>query len=821
MRLEVPEQTRLVHEMRISFRRGAMDAGMSLRWWFAALAMLWLALAAGGVRAQAVDLSATEQAWVKAHPVLRLGVATDYPPYYFLPPPPAAPHGFLIEMITLWAERLGLRLEITRFADAESALKALQDQQVDLLPFAVPRPGRDTVPLANLPVFAVNQVLVARRDLPDISPSDNFGRYRVAAVEGSSALAMLAERFPLATVITFPDAGQALSAVDAGNAELFIGYQQVVVYHVEQRLWTNVAIRRNLGPGPRPIGPTLRRDAVELRALLGKAISSVTAADRSVLAARWLPAGSFPSGPAEAAALTPAEREWVQQRGRVRIGYDAAFSPISRAGELGEPEGMAIDYLRLLLKKTGMAASREVGGAFADVYAQASAGELDVLVAIARTPERRNDFEFVGPFARIPTAIVMRDDDPVVLTDTREFGVRKVALLKQHFLIPELRARHPGIHLVELERQDQVLAALDTGAADVALGNVKVVNELIERRFAGKLRITGTVANGDSELYFGVRRNMPELTQVLRKGLDAISEDEATAIQQRWLLVTVTPGVAWRKLFGLGGPLLLALVGGLLLLWRSNRHMAQARAIEAQGRLLAEEASASRGRFLAYLSHELRGTLSAVGSGAELIRSDADPVLRERMLDAIVQSMRGLGQVLESTLAFEQTLAKPLQLQPAPVQLAVLWAQIVAPAELAARQKDLAFESRCELGDETVSVDAARLQQVVGNLLQNAVKFTARGSVQATARWGTDTGSRMLEVVVRDSGPGLGTEELERVFEPYAQGVAGARLGQGVGLGLAISRQIVNAMQGTLTAQSVPDEGATFTLRVPLSPMPA
>lgn len=789
------------------------------RAWFGK-AVLWCVLAwAGTAAAQALELSSTERAWIAANPVLRLGVSVEYPPYYFVPPEPGRPHGFVIEMIDLWGERLGVRVDVQRFASNDEAERALRAGEVDMLPYGMPQRGAGRDALITLPVFAGNQVLVARRDLPDISASDNFGQYRVAAVEGSPAAALLATRFPQAKVVLFASPEQALRAVASGTAELFVGYQQVVVYHLEKLLLANLVVRRNLGPGEVPIGPTVRRDAVALRGVLAHAIDSVTAADRSALAARWLPASTLVAMPGEMAPLSPVERDWVARYGRIRVGFDASFSPITSAGDMSEPQGMGIDYLRLVTAKTGLLIQREVGGSFADVYRLGQEGELDVIVGLARTPQRRADYEFVGPFTRVPTAIVMRDDDPSLLSDTREFGVRKVALLKQHFLIPELMARHPGIKLVELDRQDQVLTALAEGAADVALGNVKVVNELIERRFGGTLRITGTVAGGDSELYFGVRRSNPELAQILRKGLDAVSDTESAAIAQRWLVVNVEPGLPWHKVLAWGGPVLLALLVGLALLWRSNRRMAEARAIEARGRRLAEDSAASRGRFLAYLSHELRGTLGAVASGAEMAKTQQDPAFHDRLLDAMAESMRGLGQVLESTLAFEQTLAKPIQLQPEAQSLSVLWTRMTAPGELAARQKGVAFGGRYEAGDETVWVDGPRLQQVVTNLLHNAVKFTVQGEVRIVGRWADDdaaAGERLFEIAVTDSGPGLTPQEIEHIFEPYAQGLAGERLGQGVGLGLAISRQIVTAMRGTLSAQGAPGQGATFLVRVPL-----
>ncbi|MEO8155086.1 MAG: ATP-binding protein, partial [Rhizobacter sp.] len=331
--------------------------------------------------------------------------------------------------------------------------------------------------------------------------------------------------------------------------------------------------------------------------------------------------------------------------------------------------------------------------------------------------------------------------------------------------------------------------------------------------------ITGTVAGGDSELYFGVRRGHPELTQILRKGLDAVSDAEAAGIAQRWLVVNVQPGVPWHRVLAWGGPLLLALLVGMALLWRSQRKMAEAKAIEARGRRLAEDSAAARGRFLAYLSHELRGTLGAVASGAEMAKTHPDPAFQERLLDAMAESMRGLGQVLETTLAFEQTLVKPMQLQAEIQSLSLLWTRLTAPGQLAAHQKGIAFDSRYEAGDEMVEIDAPRLQQVVTNLLHNAVKFTAKGKVGILGRWaGEDEREAVsvFEISVTDSGPGMSVQELESIFEPYAQGSAGQRLRQGVGLGLAISRQIVSAMGGTLQAHSKPGEGSTFVVRIPL-----
>lgn len=313
--------------------------------------------------------------------------------------------------------------------------------------------------------------------------------------------------------------------------------------------------------------------------------------------------------------------------------------------------------LRLVAGKVGLEIEQEFGASFAEVYARGTEDQLDVVVGMARTARRRADYDFIGPFLSVPSAIVMPLGGGPLVTETQDIGHRKLALLRNHFLIPELRSRHPGITLVELERQDQVLSAVAEGAADVAIGNVQVVNELIQRRFAGRLRVTGTARDGDSELYFAVPRRLPELTHVLSQGL-------AAALRARWLLVEVTAGVPWHRILLVAGPVLLVLLGYGTLLLRGNRRLRAARQREREARMLAEESTAARGRFLAYLSHELRGNLGAVVSGAQMLVDRDDPALRSRVLPAIADSARVLRAVLDKTIAYEQSIHSPIALEP-------------------------------------------------------------------------------------------------------------------------------------------------------------
>ncbi|MET0350281.1 MAG: transporter substrate-binding domain-containing protein [Rhizobacter sp.] len=781
-----------------------------------------LSLAAVAAPAVADDTSFTpeEMAWVAAHPVVTFGWTAGLPPYFTFDPESPDPQGFAPEMLAQAAERAGLHVAHRRYPNLPAAYDAVRRGEVNGVAFVAAPVDKDPADLlATRPMIAANMVLAVRRDIPDISSANNFGGYRVAVSNGSSADQLLRRRFPDAKVVRHDTPELALRAVASGDADLFIGLRHVAVHFIESLLMANVQVRGTLGPGLSALGPMVSRDEPMLQAILDKALARITQRERAYLAARWLPPDiDFDDRPK--ASLIPAERDWVDNHGRIRVGYDTAFAPITLQTDMTEMRGLGADFVRLAAGKVGLVIESESGGTFADIYQKGIDGELDVLVGAARTSARRSHYDFVGPFLRVPTGIVTATENGLLATRLDELGRRRLALLDAHFLIPQLRTRYPSLQLVTFPTQEAVLEAVADGRADAAIGNLKVVNQLINDRYTGRVKVTGTVPDADSELYFAVRRDRPELTRLLRKGLDAVSEEEAREIERRWLVVQPESGVAVLqvlRIVGVGTAVVLWLGTWAYLLHRGNRRLRAARQIELEARQLAEATTASRGRFLGYLSHELRGTLGAIASGAAMVKAEPDAPQRDRLLGAIQSSAEGFQSLLETTLQYEQQIERPLVLQPSSVDLCSQWAQMLAPFELSARAKGLALVSSLQGADDLprVSLDASRLRQVVNNLVGNAVKFTRQGRVSVTGRVTGPSDHPRFELVVEDTGPGLTPDDLATLFQPYAQGHAGQRLRQGAGLGLAISRQIVDAMGGRIDAECLP-VGARFAVAVPL-----
>src|SRR5918912_3219657 len=132
--------------------------------------------------------------------------------------------------------------------------------------------------------------------------------------------------------------------------------------------------------------------------------------------------------------------------------------------------------------------------------------------------------------------------------------------------------------------------------------------------------------------------------------------------------------------------------------------------------------------------------------------------------------------------------------------------------EVQAANKGLSFATRPGAEPVKVRADRERLTQILTNLLTNAVKFTDAGSI--SVGWRAD--DRAVRIDVRDTGRGIPADKLASVFEPFVQvGRSAEEQQQGVGLGLAISRELARAMGGDLTVESAVSAGSTFTLRLP------
>ena len=248
--------------------------------------------------------------------------------------------------------------------------------------------------------------------------------------------------------------------------------------------------------------------------------------------------------------------------------------------------------------------------------------------------------------------------------------------------------------------------------------------------------------------------------------------------------------------------------------------LSQLRAMEQQELTLrnakeqAEAVAQARSAFLAHMSHEIRTPMNAVLGFTEAVLDTPLTATQRRHLELAQQAARTLLRLLNDILDTSKLDKGAVTLEVADFAPHAVWAQLLASLQIAADRKGLRL--RLDEGPEVppyLRGDALRLQQIVLNLLGNAIKFTEHGSVVLQVRYAQG----QLRVAVIDTGIGIAADKLAHIFDPFAQAdTSTTRRYGGTGLGTTIARQLAELMGGSIAVQSTVGQGSTFTVVLPL-----
>lgn len=226
---------------------------------------------------------------------------------------------------------------------------------------------------------------------------------------------------------------------------------------------------------------------------------------------------------------------------------------------------------------------------------------------------------------------------------------------------------------------------------------------------------------------------------------------------------------------------------------------------------------------LSQLAHELKTPLTSIIGYSDLFlrqqkQSDGlkDSVTNLESIERVLRSGRQLLRLINDALEISRYEAGKMPLQLSQVQLKPLIQAIVEMVEPLAQEKDLKLEVDYSRSPDAITTDPLRLQQIITNLLSNAIRYTQSGRVRLTCE---SDGQQGWIITVIDSGIGIRLEDQQQLFTPYFRGTLGEQLqvADSTGLGLVIVSRLVKLLQGTIAMASEPGKGATFQVRFPLA----
>ncbi len=754
-----------------------------------------------------VTLNQEESSFLRHHPVVRVA-NIEWPPFAYRRNQEDA--GYALDLFRLLAEKAGLRVEIHHGATWNDYLAMIRNDEIDVIPSIAQTLERSEYLIFTAPFITINDNVYVRRErLNEIrSMSDLHGR-RVAVIEGTFEHDALRRYYPEILALPTGSASESLQTVASGDADAAIESDRVAEFIIlRDGLGAIAPAFQARGPG---FGLDLRMatstDKSTLRDILQKALAAVTEQEFMELSSRWF-MGTAPANN-RGIILTPEEEAYRQTRGPVRFAVDPDFAPYEKLDSKGQYTGIASDLVKLISARSGLTFELVPTATWTDSLTKARRREVDVLPFLNQSPERSEYLIFTPPIYEDPEVIVARND-VTFLKGFESLHHRRTGIMRGWRSDEYTRIHHPEIEIVYIDEFDDALEQVSRGDLFAAVGSLGTVAHGIRQLRVGNIRISGDTLF-QNVYRMGIRSDDLLLHAILSKTVESITPQEIDAIVNRWISITYTRDFNYRILWQIAATFLLILIIIGLWNWRLRYYNEQLR--EAKNK--AELANRTKSEFIANMSHEIRTPLNAIIGFAELLANDIADQRQRQQAAVIATAGKSLLRLINDVLDISKIEAGKIDIVPEPVILREIFNDVKTflAGRADARNLHLTFTARGPL-PSMITVDAARVRQVLINLIGNAIKFTEKGGITVRTAWRetpghTNRGTLMIDVI--DTGIGIPDTFKPHVFKAFEQapGQDHARYG-GTGLGLAISRQLARLMHGDITVHENPEGPGTM-----------
>ena len=528
-------------------------------------------------------------------------------------------------------------------------------------------------------------------------------------------------------------------------------------------------------------------------------------------------------------ALTEAEHQWLKAHPVIRVAPDPGFAPFEWFDSDDSYHGMAADYLFLIEKKLNIQFEIEQFDDWVQALKAARSHKVDMLPALARTPQREKHFLFTEPHITVRGVIVTSKG----YKNIQELRGKRIVVVNDYVWDDWITYNGHDVDLYRVENNLQGMELVALGVVDAMVIDFASVTYLLRENGFTNLRVVQNKGiEHDLELSFAIRNDWPELHSILAKTLSSLTAAEKKTIQTRWLQLEGygfwRNPVFWYSL--LGALAILFLLLGVITFWnRLLRKLVEQRTQELQAanlKLMQAEKMESIGRLAAGIAHEVKNPLAIIQMGADYLSQEVEiDEVNGTVLKDIEDAVQRADSVIHGLLDFSRD--KKLSLVADNINQIIENSLKLVNHEL--RQSQIEVKTLLDKSLPELQLDANKLQQVFINIFMNAahaighdgqlvVKSLTRTLSQEDLVRDRENvfkvGDQILWVEILDNGPGIIPADIDKIFDPF---YTTKSVGQGTGLGLSVSRNIINLHHGSIDIRNRPEGGASVSMMFKLA----
>lgn len=536
------------------------------------------------------------------------------------------------------------------------------------------------------------------------------------------------------------------------------------------------------------------------------------------------------------------EKEWLNSRDEIKIGYLKNYLPYSDTGSDGKVTGLISEYVEEIIKDLGiknLKVSYTEYSSYDDMIDALNSGKTDTAFPVGGGlyySEENGMYQTNPVVSSPPEFVYLNDFDDNTIT---HFAVNENNRMQYYYI----KTNYPKAKITMYQSIDECLESVLSGETNCTTLNGLRAYDIMKNNKYKKLSLRQLGTNDDR--CFGVKIGNEGLLKLLNRGINVAGKDYAQNLAYRY-----TEGLyiysAWDFILDnmLAIVLLLTVIAALiiLLLIRDSRRKKKQIELEETARLELESKNAELARskealsdalvaadhanraktvFLNNMSHDIRTPMNAIVGFTAMASANIDNKDQVRdCLDKISVSSRHLVALINDVLDMSRIESGKMKIEESEVHLpdVIYDLRTIIQSNLKAKKQELFIETK-DVKNEDIITDKLRLNQILLNILTNAVKFTPEGgkiSFCIIEKPSEIESYTQFEFRIKDNGIGMSEEFQKTIFEAFARERSSTVSGiQGTGLGMAITKNIVDLMNGTITVNSTEGKGSEFIVNIP------
>ncbi|MGF1586794.1 MAG: ATP-binding protein [Bacteroidales bacterium] len=524
--------------------------------------------------------------------------------------------------------------------------------------------------------------------------------------------------------------------------------------------------------------------------------------------------------------LTADEIEWLKKNSHnIRFAPDPEWMPVDYVDSEGVHRGIVSDLLVIIEKKLDLSFNKLYYNPWSEALKAIENGKVDFLGSVQMTGKREEFLNFTDPYISIPLVILVGNNHDETLK-ANQINKMRLAAVRDYAYLDFVKSNYPEVEIIEYDDHLTTLIQTSLGNTDGAIIDLMAASVLVEKYNITNLNV-GTKLDYTWELRFAISKNLPELSSILQKTLADITETQKHEIIGKWvhldILVSETKYPEIYKYLSYAVIILLFITIVIILINYSLKKKVEERTKELQCEIKEKEIALDRAKesdklktaFLNNLSHEIRTPMNGILGFSTLMRGkDLSEDQIERYTTIIDCSANQLLNIVDDILEMAHIDSGQTKVKKGSSDLHSILNSLYDQFKNETDKKGIEFKlSTPADAIMHLNTDKTKLNQIISNLLVNAIKFTEFGRIQ----FGYESSGEFLKFFVKDTGIGVPEDMKERVFDRFFKvDNSDNQLYSGNGLGLSISKGLVELLGGRIWFESNSDRESVFYFTIPV-----